>query len=61
MSIYEENGYKDRRDYLMSVAEEFGVPASVVFNLASVLGKDEDFDALITTIDDYSCGMLGGF
>lgn len=54
MSIYTENGYKNRRDYLECLAEDYGVEYSIVANLAGLLGADEDFDALIVLLDDYS-------
>ncbi len=54
MSIYEENGYKDRKDYLKAMAEEFEVPYSIVCALASVLGKNEDFDGLLCELEDYA-------
>lgn len=52
MSIYEENGYANRREYLESLAEEFDVPLGTVFTLASLLGKSEDFDGLINALED---------
>lgn len=52
MNVYQENGFKDRNDYLHSVAEDFGLPFETVAALASVLGKSEDFDGLITTLED---------
>ena len=52
MSIYEENGYTNRREYLESLAEEFDVPSETVFTLASLLGKSEDFDGLINALED---------
>lgn len=52
MSIYVENGYTNRRDYLESLAEEYGVPYLRVAALASMLGPDEDFDGLVTALDD---------
>ena len=52
MSIYTENGYKNRKDYLRSLADEYGVPCEAVFALASILGPDEDFDGLVTSLDD---------
>lgn len=51
---YQEAGYTNRREYLLSLADEYGVDKSVVFDLASVLGKDEDFDALISELEDYA-------
>ena len=54
MSIYQENGYANRREYLNSLAEEFGVPISVVRELSGALGSNEDFDGLVTELEDYS-------
>ncbi len=57
MNAYQEEGYANRREYLESLAEDFGVPVKVVFALASILGPDEDFDALVTELEDYSYQM----
>lgn len=57
MSIYTENGYENRRDYLESLADEYDVDLQAVFNLANLLGPNEDFDGLITTIEDYADQM----
>lgn len=51
-NIYQQNGYKNRRDYLESLAEEFNVPEYIVFVLADMLGPSEDFDGLITVLED---------
>ena len=53
-SVYTENGYKNRKDYLMSLADEYGVDVNTVLELASILGPSEDFDALVTEIEDLS-------
>jgi hypothetical protein len=53
LNVYQENGFNSRRDYLVSLAEDFGVAQDFVFTLASLLGKNEDFDGLITAIEDY--------
>lgn len=50
--IYQKNGYVNREDYLISMAEDFGVPDFVVFSMAEILGENEDFDALITELED---------
>jgi hypothetical protein len=52
MTVYEEMGCESREEYLMEVADEYGVDEETVFQLASVLGESEDFDGLITTIID---------
>lgn len=52
MSIYTENGYKNRRDYLECLADEYG--QDVVEALISIYPASEDFDGLITALEDYS-------
>ena len=52
MSIYQERGYEDRSDYLRQIADEYGVDSDLVFAAADILGPNEDFDGLITTIED---------
>ena len=53
-AIYKENGFENRRDYLESLATEYGVDETIVFELASVLGRNEDFDGLVTELEDMS-------
>ena len=53
MNIYQENGYKDRRDYLANLAEEYDVPCATVFAAAAMLGETEDFDGLLSMLEDY--------
>jgi hypothetical protein len=57
MSIYIDEGYKGREDYLLSLAEEFELDAELVFELAKVLGESEDFDGLVVTLEDHSEGL----
>lgn len=49
----------DRTEYLNSVAEDYSVPKRVVFQLADVLGPNEDHDGLISAIEDW-IEMNGG-
>ena len=51
-NIYIENGYKNRKEYLVSLANEYGVFVDTVFALASVLGAVEDFDGLINSLEE---------
>jgi hypothetical protein len=51
-NVYKENGYENRKEYLCSLSEEYGVDKSSVFTLAAILGESEDFDGLITSIQD---------
>ena len=54
MSIYTDNGYLNRRDYLDELAEDYGVPKDYVYQAAQLLGPEEDFDGLVTTIQDFA-------
>ena len=56
MNVYQENGYKDRKDYLKYLAEDFDMEYKDVLMLATTLGEEEDFDALITSLEDYCEG-----
>ncbi len=51
--IYKQKGFKNRSEYLYSLAEEYDCGEDTVFALASVLGRDEDFDGLISSIEDH--------
>lgn len=53
-TVYEENGYKNRRDYLIQMADQYDVSEDEVFILADVLGKSEDFDGLVNALEDGS-------
>lgn len=54
MDKYQRLGYEDRRDYLNSLSDEYGVSDVVVYSLAEMLGENEDFDGLIVALQDYS-------
>jgi hypothetical protein len=49
-SVYQQNGFEDREDYLESLKEEYG--EELVDALTSVLPPSEDFDGLITELED---------
>lgn len=53
MSIYTDEGYESRRDYLETLADDMGVDLDTVFTLAGILGSSEDFDGLITSLEDF--------
>jgi len=57
MNIYQENGYSSRKAYLTSLAEEYGVDYQTVACLAALLGGEEDFDGLVSAIEDIACGL----
>ena len=52
MSIYTDEGYTSRRDYLENLADDYGVNRDTVFALAAMLGSSEDFDGLVTAVED---------
>ena len=49
MSVYTDNGFKDRAEYLDSLREEHGELVDV---LITVLPASEDFDGLVTELED---------
>ena len=52
MSIYEENGFDSRKEYLIDLADSYGLDQSIVFALADMLGTNEDFDGLVNALED---------
>lgn len=52
MSIYTQNGFENRKDYLRNLAEDYGVSEDKVFEVASLLGSNEDFDGLLNELED---------
>lgn len=54
MTIYKEQGYTSRRDYLECLADDLGVDVKTVFTMADLLGPSEDFDGLVTSLEDYA-------
>ena len=53
MTDYQKMGYENRRDYLENLADDFGLPVDYVLILADLLGPSEDFDGLVTSLEDY--------
>lgn len=49
---YAELGYDSRKEYLDSLAEDYGIDVEAVYALAEVLGEDEDFDGLLSELSD---------
>jgi hypothetical protein len=46
--------HHSRREYLDALAEDAGVDRSTVYMLAAMLGPSEDFDGLVTALEDYA-------
>ena len=51
-NAYQSQGYADRRAYLESLCEEYD--RTTVYALAGMLGPNEDFDGLVTSLEDYA-------
>lgn len=49
---YEEDGCFDRFGYLRDLARDHGVDLAALIQLADLLGADEDFDGLVTSVED---------
>ena len=52
LTKYQEHRYENRNDYLKGLADEYGVPESDVLALAGLFGEEEDFDGLVTAVED---------
>ena len=52
MSIYTDEGFKNRRDYLNDLADDHEVSRDTVYMLADLLGADEDFDGLVSAVEN---------
>lgn len=50
MSIYTDQGYDNRADYLKQLCKEY--PERTVMALADLYGPSEDFDGLIVSLED---------
>ena len=55
MSIYTENGYANRKEYLNELRDEYG--SDLVNALITVLPASEDFDGLVTMLEDAMDGF----
>lgn len=49
-SVYQAHGYENREEYLDSLRDEYG--ATLVNLLLTVLPQEEDFDGLVTSLED---------
>ena len=52
-NVYEMNGYADRQEYLDNLADNMGIDRDTVAMLADLLGESEDFDGLVTNLEDF--------
>jgi len=54
LTVYQENGYDNRRHYLKSLAEDYGVSYQDVLLIADMYGSSEDFDGLVMALEDHA-------
>ena len=54
---YIHNGYSCRKEYIDSLCEDY--PEDTVKTLAGLLGPSEDFDGLVSELQDFE--QMGGF
>ena len=52
MNIYQRNGFRNRKEYLLSLADFYNLDIYIVYAIAETLGSNEDFDGLITMLED---------
>ena len=52
-TVYEINGFESRLDYLNDLADGMGINRPTVLALADLLGENEDFDGLVTSLEDW--------
>jgi hypothetical protein len=51
---YQMRGYENRQAYLAELADDYGIDTAVVAIIADTLGPREDFDGLISSLEDFS-------
>lgn len=49
---YKKAGYETREDYLNDLAVRYNVNPMIVSGLAGILGDEEDFDGLVSAIEN---------
>lgn len=54
IDVYKEAGFEGRENYLNYLSDEYGVDIDIINALAELLGPSEDFDGLISSLDDFS-------
>ena len=52
-NIYKSKGFNDRADYLNQLSEEYCVSIYEVKAVADLLGETEDFDGLVSMLQDF--------
>jgi hypothetical protein len=52
LESYLEYGAESRAEYLEMLSEDYGIDLDIVHAMADVLGPMEDFDGLVTSLED---------
>jgi hypothetical protein len=52
LESYLEYGAENRAEYLEMLSDDYGVDIDIVHAMADVLGPMEDFDGLVTSLED---------
>ncbi len=56
----EDGMNRKRKEYLDELAEDMDIPRAVVYTLAEMLGPNEDYDGLVTMLEDYEAETYYG-
>ncbi len=59
--VYAEHDDLSRSDYLEAVASDNGVTLEAVLSVADLMGEDEEFDGLVTFIEDHIGQLVAAF
>lgn len=51
--MYAYHGFDDRNDYLRFLADDLDIDFEQVFQLAQMLGEEEDFDCLVSSLEGW--------
>ena len=54
MSIYKDEGYENRKDYLNHLADDFGIERDIVYGIASMPVSYTHLTRLVTALEDYA-------
>jgi predicted transcriptional regulator len=54
MSQYTDAGFTNRRAYLDDLADSLDIDRATVYTMAQLLGPSEDFDGLVTMLEDHA-------
>jgi hypothetical protein len=53
-TVYEDNGFTNRTEYLWSLTEDHNVSIETVHLYSDLMGPSEDFDGLVSSLQEHS-------